>query len=403
MERLRTNTVLIRYGEIGLKGKNRAVFENLLMDNLRSSISRDAVSDVRRARGRIFVDLAEGANTEAALDALARTFGVVSISPVKVVPLEDFEIEAAATNTMRETVDDLPTGTRPTFKVQARRANKDYERTSPEINSWLGAVILESVEDLSVDVHDPDIRLAVEIRSDAAYVSARVIPGPGGLPVGSSGRGLLLMSGGIDSPVAGWQLMKRGLSVEALHFHTPPFTGPRARRKVEELASILAPWGVGFTLHLCHFTEAAIALRENTPRRLHLTIMRRMMLRLASAVARTRDIPVLITGESLGQVASQTLENLVAIDDAASVPVFRPLIGADKQEIMQKARYIDTYETSIQPHEDCCSIFVPSDPKTTPALKAVREGEAQLPHQFLTDEPPEVETLHFGPDGSRIN
>jgi len=401
MDRPTQETVLIRYGEIGLKGKNRALFENRLMANLRATARDGSLAAIRKTRGRILADIAPCADREEVLARLVRTFGVVSISPARVVSLEDDTIAHVATEVTREALQKLPPSAPSTFKVEARRANKDYPRTSPQINAWLGTEILESIPEARVDVHEPAVRIGVEIRSDSAYVLGRTIPGPGGLPVGSAGRGLLLMSGGIDSPVAAWQIMKRGLEIEAIHFHTPPFTGPRARRKVEELVEALAPWGVGITLHLCHFTETAVALREKCPRRLHLTIMRRLMFRQASALARELDIPVLVTGESLGQVASQTLENLVATDEAASVPVLRPLIGFDKQEIMDRARKIGTYDISIQPHEDCCSVFVPSDPKTTPALEDVLRAEALLPERFLGDTAPPVQTIAFGPDGLR--
>ncbi len=396
-------TILVRYGEIGLKGKNRALFENRLMNNLGAAAPRGSVARIHRRQGRLYVDLLPDADSEDAIAHMSRVFGVVSLSPALVTPLEDAAMERAAISAAREAVASLETSAAisPSFKVEARRANKGYAKTSPEINTWLGGVILDAVSGLSVDVHEPDIRIVVEIRSDAAYVLGRTIRGPGGLPVGSAGRGLALMSGGIDSPVAAWQLMKRGLSVEAIHFHTPPFTGPRARRKVEELGSILAPWGIGFTLHMCHFTEAATAIRENCPRRLHLTIMRRIMLRQASALAQSRGIPVLLTGDSLGQVASQTLENLVATDDAATIPVLRPLIGLDKEEIMQRSREIGSYETSILPHEDCCSVFVPSDPQTTPSIEKVRSAESALPDFLLGDAPPRVDTLVFDQSGTR--
>ncbi len=396
-----TRTILVRYGEIGLKGKNRALFENRLMDNLRAVIPREGIGQVRKDRGRIFVDPAPDADTEGLLSQIARTFGVVSTSPARVVALEEDTIERAILSEARRALHARPNQSSLTFKVETRRPNKGYPYTSPQINAWLGAVVLRDLGDVfSVDVHAPDVLLQVEIRNHAAYIMGHTVRGPGGLPVGSSGRALLLMSGGIDSPVAAWQMMKRGLSIEAIHFYTPPFTGPRARRKVEDLAAALAPWGAGFTLHLCHFTDPAVTLHERCPRRLHLTIMRRMMLRQASALARHLGLGALVTGDSLGQVASQTLENIVATDDASRVPVLRPLIGLDKEEIMDRARVADTYDISILPHEDCCTVFVPSDPKTMPSLQQVLDGERNLPEHLLGETVQEVETLVFGPDGT---
>lgn len=370
------HVILVRYGEIALKGQNRGVFERRLVSNIRSALPGDLNAEVVREPGRIFVSVR--GDLEDALSRLRRIFGIVSLSPVLCTPLHEETMAEAALKVARKARGDHTSREPFTFKIDARRSNKDFHLTSPEINQWLGAHVLRNLDDISVDVHRPTLMLQVEIRADQALFSGRVIPGPGGLPVGTSGRGLLLLSGGIDSPVAGWYMMKRGMKIEAVHFHTPPFTGPRAQRKVEDLASLLAPYNQGLNLHLYRFTDVQEAINARCPSRLILTVMRRAMLRLAQELAEARGIPALITGESMGQVASQTLENLAATDQATSIPILRPLLGLDKEEIIARARKIGTYETSILPHEDCCSLFVPKHPKTRPSLEEVLSAEASL-------------------------
>ncbi len=386
--------ILVRYGEIGLKGKNRPVFEARLVDNMKRVLPPHVA--ITKSRGRLFVESPSNESIESMMDALSRVFGIVSISPAIRVPLQRHAI-AEETLNIAQHFQNNNNRDAFSFKIRARRANKQFPLTSPEINDWLGDEVRQSLKGASVDLEDPDLLLQVEIRQDSAYLTGETIPGPGGLPVGVSGTGLLLLSGGIDSPVAGWQMMKRGLQVEAIHFHTPPFTGPRARQKTEDLANLLAQWGNGLILHLAHFTAISQAIIEYCPRRLHLTIMRRMMVRLAERIALVRDIGTLITGESLGQVASQTLPNLTATSHASrTLPILRPLVGFDKEEIVDRARLIGTYPISILPYQDCCTLFVPDDPKTLPSLEEVNRAERDLPiEQLIDDSLPHLESIAY--------
>ncbi len=387
--------ILVRYGEIALKGQNRGVFERRLVSNIRNALPENLRADVSREQGRIFVTLR--GDLDDALSRLRRIFGIVSVSPVMQTPLHEEAMAEAALEVAHKAKASHTSREPFTFKIDARRSNKDFHKTSPEINQWLGAHVLRNLDDISVDVHSPILRLQVEVRTDRALFTGTTIRGPGGLPVGTSGRGLLLLSGGIDSPVAGWYMMKRGMKVEAVHFHTPPFTGPRAQRKVEDLASLLAPYNQGLNLHLYRFTDTQEAINARCPSRITLTVMRRAMLRLAGELAGEREIPALITGESLGQVASQTLENMAATDEAVRMPILRPLVGLDKEEIIDRAREIGTYETSILPHEDCCSLFVPKHPKTRPSLEEVVSAEASLD---LPEERGEIITRSYDAHGN---
>ncbi len=363
------NVILVRFGEIALKKQNRGEFERRLVHNMKNVLPQGA--KVRRESGRMYVTAV--GNEEELLSRLRRVFGIVSLSPALRVPVDDERIAAAALQVAEAAAGESDGEF--TFKIEARRADKTYHRTSPDINQWLGAHVLRNVPGLSVDLHEPDLRLQAEIRPDGAYLMGRVVQGPGGLPVGSSGRALALLSGGIDSPVAAWYMMKRGLKMEAVHFHTPPFTGPRAQKKAEDLAARLAPSNDGMVLHLFHFTSLQEKISRNCPERLSLSVMRRTMLRAAERLAQHRGIGALVTGESLGQVASQTLENLIVTNASVDMPVLRPLVGLDKDEVVQRARSIETYDISIRPHEDCCTLFVPAHPKTRPSLPEVLRAE----------------------------
>ena len=397
--------ILVRFGEIALKGQNRGKFERQLVDNLRGVLEGKFSAEVRRSQGRIFVYLNDNDNIANAINRVRRVFGVVSVSPARRVQLDDEAIAESAKSLARRAQKRYQDDGRHapfTFKISARRANKEFHKTSPEINHWLGAEVLHNLSDIEVDVHEPDLNLQVEIRSNYAYLMGEVIDGPGGLPVGSSGTALSLLSGGIDSPAACWYMMKRGLRVEAIHFYTPPYTGPRSHEKVKELCGQLAKWGNGLTLHMYHFTKIQQHINKHCPERLILTVMRRMMLRASEKVAEMIHAPVLITGESLGQVASQTLENMQATEAAVECPLLRPLVGMDKEEIIKRAKYIGTYETSIQPYEDCCTLFVPQHPKTTPSLQEVANAEESLPIDELLSEH-EIETVHFDSHGQKID
>ncbi|HZK25713.1 MAG TPA: tRNA uracil 4-sulfurtransferase ThiI [Oscillospiraceae bacterium] len=371
---------LVRYGEIGLKGKNRRFFENALTANIRRALRGVAECRVQQRHSRNFVEVLSG-DVLAVEARLQEVFGIVSISPVATAPLTLADINVVA---QREFSKVAKQGLR--FKVNTRRANKQFPLRSPQVSAEVGAHLLESFPALVVDVHEPEAILDVEIREQEAYIYTRRLPGPGGLPVGVAGKGLLLISGGIDSPVAGWMTMKRGVKLEAIHFHSYPFTSERAKEKVIDLCRELARYGNKITLHVAHFTEIQKELRLKTPERLTVTLMRRMMFRIAERLAAQQGALALITGESLGQVASQTMESINVIERVTQIPVFRPLIGMDKQEIMTISRKIETYPISIRPYEDCCTIFLPDFPATRPRLKDVEAAEASLDLEALIAE-----------------
>ncbi len=368
----RYSKVLLRYGEVGLKGRNRSRFIN----NLRGNIKRKLAPVLGRPVvttpfGRMFLELPEEHDFAQVAAALGRVFGLVSFSPVVEVPLDIDAISEAALTEL--TQNQLPTS----FMVKSRRSLKSFPLTSPEINGKVGGYILKHHPELEVDLTNPQREVHVEIRKEGAYVFSRILPAPGGLPVGSGGKGMLLLSGGIDSPVAGWLAMKRGLEVEAAYFDTPPFTSPRARAKVEKLARILSRWG-RVTLHVVNFSPVQQQLMANCPPDMTVTIMRRFMFRIAQALAEAREAKALITGENLAQVASQTLESIRTINAVMSIPVLRPLITMDKQEIIDMAEQIETYAVSIEPYPDCCSLFVSKNPKTRPTLAQAEEAETEM-------------------------
>ncbi len=376
--------VLVRYGEIGLKGANRPAFERVLLKRVQRALAGLDEVRVDRRHGRLIVRLAaaagrpgepdgDGTLAEEVCQRLARVFGVVSASPAAETGLDLAEIEAAAAEALRSAAGGRPA----TFKVEARRANKGFPLDSQALARHLGAHLLRAVPGVTVDVHRPQVTVSVEVR-EAAYVYTRTVAGPGGLPVGSSGRAVLLLSGGIDSPVAGWMAMKRGLELAAAHFHSPPFTSERSRQKVVDLCRVLARWGGPVTVHVVGFTAAQREIYDRCPPELGVTLMRRLMLRVAEDLAAREGALALVTGESLGQVASQTLESINVINRVASLPILRPLIGLDKGEIVALARRIGTYDLSILPYEDCCTIFVPRHPRTRPRLEEVEAAEAAL-------------------------
>jgi thiamine biosynthesis protein ThiI len=371
--------ILVRFGEVGLKGKNRAYFINGLAANIRRVLKGLGPGyRVSTPYGRVFVDLPPGAQVEPVLSALQRVFGLVSFSPVVQTELDMGAIKEAA---LRELLAD---GQPETFKVAARRSLKTFSLNSMEINQELGGYLLKNCPGLKVDIHQPQRVVNVEVRKEGAFVFSRVIPGPGGLPVGVTGKGVLLLSGGIDSPVAGWLAMKRGIALEAVYFDTPPFTSARALAKVEKLAGILARWAP-VNLHVVNFTPVQRALMEHVPEDLTITVMRRFMFRVAEALAGEKGALALITGESVGQVASQTLESMLTINSVVAIPVLRPVVAMDKVEIMELARKIGTYETSIEPYQDCCTLFVSPHPKTRPTLTQAQAAEKDLDIQGLVD------------------
>lgn len=377
------NSILVRYGEIALKGKNRPEFEGQLQRQVRRALA-DAdvpVERVERTYGRIVVGIG-AASSEAfsrVVRALGRVFGVVSFSPAVRLPVDlDDPVEAMAEAAWGLVQTELALKPR-SFKVDARRSYKKFPLNSLEINQELGAAMLRRGIGLSVDVHNPDLTVAVEVRQEGVYISTREFPGPGGLPYGVTGRAILLLSGGIDSPVAAWMSMRRGVEVVGLHFHSYPFTSEEARRKAEDLGRVLARWGGGkFKLRVCHFTEVQKAIQRHVQEELRITIMRRMMFRIAEKIAAQEDALALITGENVAQVASQTLESLGVIEAVTRLPVLRPLAMFDKMETIAKAKEIGTYEISIRPYEDCCTIFTPVHPKTRPRLVDAEAAEAAM-------------------------
>ncbi len=371
--------LLVRYGELSLKGRNRKTFEDLLMTNMRSMLADVPHGKVTKTFGRIYLETK--GNWEELAHRLQNVFGIVSVSPVLKRELDLGQIEEGASLVIADTPGR-------TFKVEARRPNKAFAMTSPEVCQALGGHILRNFPHLSVDVHNPDFVLNVEIRREGAFLYSRSIPCVKGLPVGSSGKGLLLLSGGIDSPIAGFLSMKRGVTLEGLHFYSYPFTSERSKAKVVELATLLAAYNTrgSFKLWIAYFTEIQKALQLSRHPTLSITLMRRFMLRIAAQLANREKALALITGDSLGQVASQTMESIHVINAVTTIPVFRPLIGMDKQEIIDLAVAIGTYDTSILPYEDCCTVFVPRNPATRPRLEQVLEAEERLDVEGLVEE-----------------
>ncbi|MCR4398225.1 MAG: tRNA 4-thiouridine(8) synthase ThiI [Firmicutes bacterium] len=367
------NVLLLRYGELGLKGKNRDFFEDTLLRNVRRALAgMQAVAEKRFGRVVVRVPADE---TEGAVAALQRVFGLVSLSPAARTRLEMSEILKAA-------LEEVGTRVQPpfTFKVEARRSEKRFPHTSPDINRLVGTHILEAYgrRGVAVDVHEPDIVVHVEVRDDGAYVFSRVIPGPGGLPLGSGGKALLLLSGGIDSPVAGWFMMKRGVALEAIHFHSFPFTSEKSKQKAVDLCGALARWGLPVPLHVCHFGEIQEEIGRSCPDEMTTIVMRRMMLRISERTAVARGCQALVTGESVGQVASQTLESMGVVGGVTAMTILRPLCGLDKVEIIERAKRIGTFDISTRPFEDCCAMFVPRHPKTKPRPDQAERAEAAM-------------------------
>ncbi len=371
--------LLIRYGEISLKGKNRSKFEDILISNIKHSLKKQSDYNIHRAYGRIYIDCDE--NWEAVAQPLQKVFGIVSISPVIQTELKLDAIKETALKLMLQ----FPNHS---FKVNTRRPNKKFSLSSPQVCREIGGYLLQNIPSLSVDVHNPQIQLDIEIRNEGVYLYNMTIPGLGGLPVGSSSKALLLLSGGIDSPVAGYLSLKRGVVLEGVHFYSYPFTNERSKQKVIDLARILADYtGNGkLNLWIVYFTEIQKALQRSKYPDLNITIMRRMMLRIASKLAERENALALVTGDSLGQVASQTMESIAVINEVTNMPIFRPLIGFDKQEIVDISKEIGTYSTSILPHEDCCTVFIPKHPATKPEIEQVETAESQYDIEALVDE-----------------
>ena len=366
---------LIKYAEIGIKGKNRYLFEQALVDQIRYSLREvEGNFQVVREQGGIYV-FTEGAfDYEETIEALKCVFGIAGICPVVVAEDQGFEDLAGR---VIDYVKHMYPDSSKTFKVHARRAKKTYPMESMEINCELGGRILEACPGMKVDVHKPDIYLTVEIRQKI-YIYSETIPGPGGMPVGTNGSAMLLLSGGIDSPVAGYMIAKRGVKIDAVYFHAPPYTSERAKQKVVDLARLVSRYSGPIRLHIVNFTDIQLYIYEKCPHDELTIIMRRYMMKIAEEFARKDGALGLITGESIGQVASQTIQSLACTNEVCTMPVFRPLIGFDKQEIVDISLKINTYETSVLPYEDCCTIFVAKHPVTKPNLNIIRRSEQNL-------------------------
>lgn len=366
---------LIKYAEIGTKGKNRYVFEDIMCKRMRARLKPLGKFEVKREYGRIFVEAHSEYDYDDVMKVLGTVFGVVGICPVVVVEDTAFE------NISKAVVDYVASEYKNkdfTFKVHARRNDKNYPKSSMELNCDLGAALLESFPELKVDVHEPEVMVNVEVRN-VAYIYSKTIPGPGGLPVGTNGKGMVLLSGGIDSPVSAYMIAKRGVELEAVYFHAPPYTSERAKQKVIDLGNLVAQYSGPIKLHIVNFTDVQLAIYDNCPHDELTIIMKRVFYKMAQELALANDCQCIITGESIGQVSSQTVQSLSVIDLAADkLPVMRPCIGMDKQEIIDISEKIGTYETSIQPYEDCCTTFVAKHPVTRPKLDKILESEKAL-------------------------
>ena len=366
---------LIKYGEIGVKGKNRYLFEDALVRQIRYALKEvDGEFNVTKENGRIYATAVSDFDYDEAVAALKRVFGIIGICPV--VQIEDNGFDDLAKHVV-EYFDATYPDKNITFKVNARRARKNYPMDSMEINMELGGRLLDAFPELKVDVHKPEVLLQVEIRNKINIYSVE-IPGPGGMPIGTAGKAMLLLSGGIDSPVAGYMIAKRGVQIEATYFHAPPYTSDRAKQKVVDLAKLVSRYSGPMVLNVVNFTDIQLAIYEKCPHDELTIIMRRYMMRIAEELGKKSGCLGLITGESIGQVASQTMQSLYCTNEVCEMPVFRPVIGFDKQEIIDLSEKIGTYETSIQPFEDCCSIFVAKHPVTKPNLNIIKNDEKHL-------------------------
>ena len=366
--------IVIRYAEIALKGKNQKEFINRLIHNIKEQIKTDLdiTPLIEREMGRIYLHL-EGRAPELFYDSLNHVFGISSYSPACKTTLELEEIKATALEELRGAMDGPCK-----FRVSVKRANKKFPITSPEMQQIIAAHMLKNLSALKADLHHYDLDLLLEIREDGTYIYTRSFPGLRGLPLGSSGRGVVLLSGGIDSPVAGWLAMKRGVTIEAVHFHSYPYTSEQAKEKVLELAKRMAKYSNRVVVHMVPFTKIQEEIAHYCHDNMRIPIMRRIMVRIAEEIARQRDCLAIFTGDNLGQVASQTMESIYAINQVATMPILRPCITMEKEEIIRLAQQIDTYETSILPYEDCCTVFVPKEPKTKPKVEGCEKEEARL-------------------------
>ncbi|XJZ26494.1 tRNA uracil 4-sulfurtransferase ThiI [Bacillota bacterium Lsc_1132] len=368
--------ILIRYGEISTKGRNRKQFVEKLRSSIKAALSAFPNINIQAGRDRMFIKL-NGENSDEMITVLSKIFGIQSFSPVMKVEKDIEKMKEAALELIKPLYHEGHT-----FKITGKRADKSFLLNTDEINREFGGHLLKNIPGLAVDVRNPDINLQIEVREEAAYLSSKTIAGAGGLPVGSSGKAMLMLSGGIDSPVAGFLSMRRGMELEAVHFYSPPYTSERSKQKVIDLAKKLAEISGSFTLHIVPFTAIQETIQRQVPENYTMTTTRRYMLRITDEIRKKREGLAIVTGESLGQVASQTLESMFTINEVTNTPVLRPLISMDKTDIIKISQQIGTHEISIRPYEDCCTIFVPASPKTKP-----RREKAQFYESFVDFEP----------------
>lgn len=373
--------ILVRYGEIALKGNNRNLFENRLIKNIKMAIKQIDQAKVTREHGRIFIRCQTGDYAEV-VAKLGKIFGIVSFSPADVV---DLSLDAIAENTAKQLQAYVDKHGPQTFKIETRRPNKAFAIKSPEISRRVGAYVLQECTGLTVDVHQPQVRCDIEVRSQA-YIYTQTIPALGGMPYKTAGKAMLLLSGGIDSPVAGYLMAKRGLEIEAIHFHSYPFTSDRAYQKIIDLAKKLVHYIGRLRIHSVNILEIQRAIGEHCPSEEMTILSRRAMMKIATVVAAQTNCQALVTGENLGQVASQTIEGINVTSDATNLPVFRPLIAMDKRDIVTTAQQIDTYDTSILPFEDCCTVFLPKRVVTKPRVDKIIASERTIPIDTLVEQ-----------------
>ena len=391
----REHIFIVRCGEVALKGMNKPYFERMLLDRIKKLLKKFDGVKAYRHEGLIFVRADKELNPgtegkQAILKEIGKVFGVASISPAMECESTMEDIGQTAVEYMMEAIEERGVKT---FKVNAKRADKNFPVKSPDISRQIGAAVLKGCKVLKVDVHNPDVKLFVDVRHDKSYVYQDKIPGFGGLPLGTNGKGMSLLSGGIDSPVATWMMAKRGMMIEAVHFHSFPYTSQRAREKVEELAALVATYCGRFRMHVINLLPIQEQIVQNCPEEETTILVRRFMMRIAEELAAGNGCSMLITGENLGQVASQTAEALVVTDASVKMPVMRPLIGLDKTDIMDLAKEIGTYDKSIEPYEDCCTVFLPKHPATKPKLERILASESKLDCEGLIREAIEKEEI----------
>lgn len=371
---MKIQAFLIKYAEIGIKGKNRYMFEDALVRQIKYAMKPVGEFKVRKESGRVFVEGQDEFDYEEAVEGLKTVFGITGICPMVIEQTKDME---HLTDAVLHYVDSQYDKKDFTFKVNARRGDKEFPVNSMDINCLMGEKLLDAWPELKVDVHHPDVLVNIEVRQQI-YIYSTEIPGPGGMPVGTNGRAMLLLSGGIDSPVAGYMIAKRGVRIDSTYFHAPPYTSERAKQKVVDLAKIVSKYAGPIHLHVVNFTDIQLAIYEKCPHDQLTIIMRRYMMKIAETIAKENDCLALVTGESIGQVASQTMQSLAVTNEVCELPVMRPLIAFDKQDIVDISLKIGTYETSVLPYEDCCTIFVAKHPVTKPSLKKIKNSEKKL-------------------------